>query len=29
MHVARALAALECANRAEAVGKAAALGLLD
>jgi DNA-binding CsgD family transcriptional regulator len=29
MHVARALAALECANRAEAVRKAAALGLLD
>jgi DNA-binding NarL/FixJ family response regulator len=29
MHVARAIAALECANRAEAVHKAAALGLLD
>jgi pimeloyl-ACP methyl ester carboxylesterase/DNA-binding CsgD family transcriptional regulator len=29
MHVARMLAALECANRAEAVRKAAALGLLD
>jgi pimeloyl-ACP methyl ester carboxylesterase/DNA-binding CsgD family transcriptional regulator len=29
MHVARALAALACANRAEAVRKAAALGLLD
>jgi pimeloyl-ACP methyl ester carboxylesterase/DNA-binding CsgD family transcriptional regulator len=29
MHVARTLAALECANRAEAVRKAAALGLLD
>jgi pimeloyl-ACP methyl ester carboxylesterase/DNA-binding CsgD family transcriptional regulator len=29
MHVAHALAALECANRAEAVRKAAALGLLD
>jgi pimeloyl-ACP methyl ester carboxylesterase/DNA-binding CsgD family transcriptional regulator len=29
MHVARALAALECANRAEAVRKAAALGWLD
>ena len=29
MHVARALAALECANRAEAVRKAVALGLLD
>ena len=29
MHVARALAALDCANRAQAVGKAAALGLLD
>ena len=28
MHVARALAALECANRAEAVRKAVALGLL-
>ena len=29
MHVARVLAALDCANRAEAVRKAAALGLLD
>jgi pimeloyl-ACP methyl ester carboxylesterase/DNA-binding CsgD family transcriptional regulator len=29
MHVARTLAALACANRAEAVRKAAALGLLD
>jgi pimeloyl-ACP methyl ester carboxylesterase/DNA-binding CsgD family transcriptional regulator len=29
MHVARALAALDSANRAEAVGKAAALGLLE
>ena len=29
MHVSRALAALESANRAEAVRKAAALGLLD
>jgi pimeloyl-ACP methyl ester carboxylesterase len=29
MHVARALAALDCANRAEAVRKAAALGVLD
>jgi DNA-binding NarL/FixJ family response regulator len=29
MHVARALDALDCANRAEAVRKAAALGLLD
>ena len=29
MHVARTLAALGCANRAEAVRKAAALGLLD
>jgi pimeloyl-ACP methyl ester carboxylesterase len=29
MHVARALAALDCANRAEAVRKAAALGYLD
>jgi DNA-binding NarL/FixJ family response regulator len=29
MHVARALAALDCANRAAAVGKAMALGLLD
>jgi pimeloyl-ACP methyl ester carboxylesterase/DNA-binding CsgD family transcriptional regulator len=29
MHVARTLAALDCANRAEAVRKAAALGLLD
>lgn len=29
MHVARALGALECANRAEAVRKASALGLLD
>jgi pimeloyl-ACP methyl ester carboxylesterase/DNA-binding CsgD family transcriptional regulator len=29
MHVARAIAALACANRAEAVRKAAALGLLD
>jgi pimeloyl-ACP methyl ester carboxylesterase/DNA-binding CsgD family transcriptional regulator len=29
MHVARALTALECANRAEAVGKSVALGLLD
>jgi pimeloyl-ACP methyl ester carboxylesterase/DNA-binding CsgD family transcriptional regulator len=29
MHVAHALAALECANRAAAVRKAAALGLLD
>ncbi len=29
MHVARTLATLECANRAEAVRKAAALGLLD
>jgi pimeloyl-ACP methyl ester carboxylesterase/DNA-binding CsgD family transcriptional regulator len=29
MHVARALAGLDCANRAEAVGKAVALGLLD
>jgi len=29
MHVARTLAALECANRAEAVRKGAALGLLD
>jgi DNA-binding NarL/FixJ family response regulator len=29
MHVARALAALQCANRAEAVRKAVALGVLD
>ena len=29
MHVARTLAALDCANRAEAVRKASALGLLD
>jgi DNA-binding NarL/FixJ family response regulator len=29
MHVSRALAALACANRAQAVRKAAALGLLD
>ena len=29
MHVARALAALECANRAQAVGKAKGLGILD
>jgi pimeloyl-ACP methyl ester carboxylesterase/DNA-binding CsgD family transcriptional regulator len=29
MHVARALAALDCANRAAAVGKAMALGLLE
>jgi pimeloyl-ACP methyl ester carboxylesterase/DNA-binding CsgD family transcriptional regulator len=29
MHVSHALAALECANRAQAVRKAAALGLLD
>jgi pimeloyl-ACP methyl ester carboxylesterase/DNA-binding CsgD family transcriptional regulator len=29
MHVARVLAALECANRAQAVGKAKGLGLLD
>jgi hypothetical protein len=29
MHVARTLAALESANRAEAVRKAVALGLLD
>ena len=29
MHVARALAALACANRAQAAGKAVALGLLD
>jgi pimeloyl-ACP methyl ester carboxylesterase/DNA-binding CsgD family transcriptional regulator len=29
MHVARILAALECANRAQAVGKAKGLGLLD
>jgi DNA-binding NarL/FixJ family response regulator len=29
MHVARMLDALGCANRAEAVRKAAALGLLD
>jgi DNA-binding NarL/FixJ family response regulator len=29
MHVARAIDALECGNRAEAVHKAAALGLLD
>jgi pimeloyl-ACP methyl ester carboxylesterase/DNA-binding CsgD family transcriptional regulator len=29
MHVSRALAALQCANRAQAVRKAAALGLLD
>jgi pimeloyl-ACP methyl ester carboxylesterase/DNA-binding CsgD family transcriptional regulator len=29
MHVARALTTLECANRAEAVRKASALGLLD
>ena len=29
MHVARVLAALECANRAQAVGKAKGLGILD
>jgi pimeloyl-ACP methyl ester carboxylesterase/DNA-binding CsgD family transcriptional regulator len=29
MHVARILAALECANRAQAVGKATGLGILD
>jgi len=29
MHVGRALAALECANRAQAVGKAKGLGILD
>ena len=29
MHVARILAALECANRAQAVGKAKGLGILD
>jgi len=29
MHVARTLAALDCANRAEAVRRAATLGLLD
>ncbi|HEY7373791.1 MAG TPA: helix-turn-helix transcriptional regulator, partial [Polyangia bacterium] len=29
MHVARILAALACANRAQAVGKAKGLGLLD
>jgi hypothetical protein len=29
MHVSHALAALECANRAQAVRKAAALGLID
>jgi hypothetical protein len=28
MHVARILAALECANRAQAVGKATGLGIL-